>query len=86
MRRDVGGNRALMKKDDQKPQPKPAGAVPPPRPPRSSTIALGPDDDDAGKGKRKKGVLIKLPPKPSVGPPVKPIVKMPIILPKKKNP
>jgi len=62
-----------MKKDDQKPEPKPAGSMPPPRPPRRTAIGLGPDeDDDSGRIRPKKEtVRINLPPKPPAAPTIR---------------
>ncbi len=60
-----------MKRDDQKPEPKLAGALPPPRPPKRTAVGLGPDDDDdSGKRRPKKEtVRINLPPRPAAGDP-----------------
>ena len=68
-----------MKKDNQKPETKPAGAMPPPRPPRRTAIGLGPDDEDDDSGKPKPDVRINLPPKPSAPP----TIKVPTIRPSK---
>src|SRR5689334_2415365 len=53
-------------KKDKKSEPEPSGVRPPPRPPRRTAVGLGPEGDDSNER------IIKLPPKPSAAPTIKP--------------